>query len=356
MRYSQVGLITYDRARATPGYTLFSPNFGRETYLVGMRGDIVHQWRNHPLEPGNYAQLLKNGNLLWAGRTKEGNLPNTGGKGGLLRELDWDGNVVWEYRDDNQHHDFRRLDNGNTLYIAWEAMRPENAKRVRGGVPGTEKNGVIYGDYIREVDPAGKTVWEWHSQDLEIEKYELNNIGHREEFAHCNAVFPFDNGDVMLSFRRISTIMIIDRKTGKPRWEKTDLSWGMQHDCVMLDNGNILFFANGHDTGAAPASRVIELDPKTGKTVWEYAGDPPWTFHSPHISGQQRLDSGNTLICEGNWGRIFEVTPQKEIVWEYISPFFGRHHAGFAGNWVFRAYRYAADSPQIRGRLGPVQV
>ena len=106
----------------------------------------------------------------------------------------------------------------------------------------------------------------------------------------------------------------------------------------------------------SPASKVIELDPKTGNTVWEYAGDPPWTFHSPHISGQQRFANGNTLICEGNWGRIFEVTPQKEIVWEYISPFFGKHPAGFTGNWVFRSYRYAADSSEIKGRLGPVQL
>ncbi|MFM9970997.1 MAG: arylsulfotransferase family protein [Burkholderiales bacterium] len=355
MRYQQVGLTVNDRERATPGYTLYSPNFANETFILGMRGEVVHQWRNHPLNPGNYAYLLKNGNLLWAGRTKEGNLPNTGGKGGWLRELDWDGKLVWEYRDDNQHHDFRRLDNGNTVYIAWEKMRPEDARRVVGGVPGTEKDGDIYGDYIREIDPAGKTVWEWHSQDLEIERYPVNMVGHREEFAHCNAVCPLANGDVMLSFRRISTVMIIDRKTGKPRWEKTDLSWGMQHDCVMLDTGNILLFANGTDTGNAPASRVIELDPATGKTVWEYKGSPPWTFFSPHISGQQRLASGNTLICEGQWGRIFEVTPAGEIVWEYINPNFGIGTGGHKSNWVFRAYRYAADSLEIRGRLGPVQ-
>ena len=124
-------------------------------------------------------------------------------------------------------------------------MRPENARRVIGGVPGSEKNGEIYGDYIREIDPAGRIVWEWHSQDLEIERYPLNMVGHREEFAHCNAVCPLPNGDYMLSFRRISTIMIIDRATGRPRWEKTDLTWGMQHDCELLPNGNILFFEIG---------------------------------------------------------------------------------------------------------------
>jgi hypothetical protein len=352
MRYSQFGLTLYDRERATPGYTLYSPNFGHETYLLGLRGEVTHQWRGHPRFPGNYAYLLDNGNLLWAGRLAEGNLPHTGGKGGWLRELDWDGKLVWEYTDPNQHHDFRRLPNGNTIYIGWEAMTPENIKRVKGGVPGKEKDGVIYGDYVREIDPSGKTVWEWHAQDLEIERYPLNMVGHREEFAHCNACCPLSNGDVMLSFRKLSSIMIIDRKTGKPRWEMRDELWGQQHDCEMLNNGNILFFANGQDTGGAPHSRVIELDPGTRKTVWEYKGNPPWTFFSPHISGAQRLASGNTLVCEGQWGRIFEVTPQCEIVWEYINPHHGVQPSGAYCNWVFRAYRYAAESPQIRGRLG----
>lgn len=356
MRCQQFGLISYDRARATPGYTVYSPIHCNEVFILGMRGDVVHRWANLEYQPGNYAYLLYNGNLLMGGRTAEGYLPHTGGKGGILRELDWQGRVVWEYRDDNQHHDFRRLANGNTIYIAWEPMRPENAARVQGGRAGSEKDGVIYSDYIREIDPAGNTVWEWHMQDMEIERYPINPVSHREEFAHCNACCPLPNGDVMLSFRVISTIMVIDRKTGKPRWEKRDDRWGKQHDCEMLPNGNILFFANGVDTGTHPHSRVIELDPGTGKTVWEYKGDPPWSFFSPHISGAQRLESGNTLICEGQWGRIFEVTNEGEIVWEYINPTSGSMHNGLVVNWVFRAYRYGADSPQIRGRLGPVQV
>ncbi len=355
MRCQQFGLTLHDRERATPGFTLLVPSARHEAYLLGMRGEVLHQWSGFPHTPAAYAYLLKNGNLLWAGRTPAGNLPATGGKGGLLRELDWDGKIVWEYRDENQHHDFRRLSNGNTIYIGWETMRPENIRRVKGGVPGSEKDGAIYGDYIREIDPSGRVVWEWHAQDLEIERYPLNMVGNREEFAHCNACCPLPNGDVMLSFRKISTIMIIDRRSGKPRWEMRDDSWGQQHDCSMLDNGNILFFANGQDTGTQPHSRVIELDPHTRQTVWEYKGNPPWSFFSPHISGAQRLSTGNTLICEGLWGRVFEVTPHGEIVWEFINPFHGPQRSGIMGNWVFRAYRYAEESEEIRGRLGPVQ-
>ena len=66
-------------------------------------------------------------------------------------------------------------------------------------------------------------------------------------------------------------------------------------------------------------------------------------FFSPYISGAQRLPNGNTLICEGVHGRIFEVTPARDVVWEYISPFFF-DESGRPGvnNWVFRAFRYTA--------------
>jgi outer membrane protein assembly factor BamB len=146
-------------------------------------------------------------------------------------------------------------------------------------------------------------------------------------------------------------IALIDRQTRKLKWEHRDDSFGMQHDCEPLVNGNVTLFANGTNITTNPFSRVIELDPRTNKTVWEYRGKPTYTFFSPHISGAQRLGSGNTLICEGQWGRLFEVTPEGDIVWEYVSPFMGPDRFGDPSNEVFRAYRYAADSPQIRGRV-----
>ena len=100
------------------------------------------------------------------------------------------------------------------------------------------------------------------------------------------------------------------------------------YDCTPLLNGNITLFANGINTTTNPFSRVIELDPRTHKAVWEYRAKPAYTFFSPHISGAQRMSTGNTLICEGQWGRLFEVTAEGEIVWEYVSPFMGPDRAG----------------------------
>ncbi len=352
MRHRDFGLLVCDPHRATPGLTLFSPINGKATYMIGLRGDVLHQWE-HPLVTGPYAYLLDNGNLLWAGRLPEGP-QHMGGRGGLIREYDWNGKVLWEHRHVGQHHDFRRLPNGNTIFLGWEVVPPEIEKRIPGGLAGTSHpDGCMYGDNILEVTPEGKTVWEWHAcRDMEVEKYPLVSNQLRDEFAHANAISPLPNGDIYISFRRLNMIGLIDKQTRKMKWQHRDDSFGMQHDCAPLPNGNITLFANGINTTTNPFSRVIELDPRTHKTVWEYRAKPTYTFFSPHISGAQRLASGNTLICEGQWGRLFEVTPEGEIVWEYVSPFMGPDRSGDLSNEVFRAYRYAVDSPQIENASG----
>ena len=367
MRYQKTGLTAFDEAAATPGYNLIARLRGRAAYLVGMDGEVAHEW-HLPDEPGDVVYLLPNGNLLATGHDHDTSpMPGEtlsrfvggdgpvlrGGTGGAIREYDWDGNLVFEYRNREQHHDARKLPNGNYLYLGWEIMPEAAARRVTGGRPGTEHNGHIYGDYLHEATPGGEIVWEWHFHEDSIEDFPVCPLCDRNEFAHANACFPMENGDVMLSFRRLNTVAIVDRGTRRIRWHRRDDSWGHQHDCQVLDNGNVLLFANGIHASQIPASSIVEFQPDTGDVVWEYKGSPPYTFFSPHISGVQRLASGNTLICEGQWGRVFEVTPEGKIVWEYISPFFDPMPDGSGEtNMIFRAYRYAAESPEIDGRLG----
>lgn len=366
MRIQQTGLIEADPTRATPGFTLVTRLRGKAAYLVDMKGEVVHTWEL-PSGPGDLVYMLPGGRLLATGHVHDSEPlpgetqsrfsggegpPLRGGAGGAIREFDWDGTLLNEYINREQHHDARKLPNGNYLYLGWEIMRPDTAARVVGGQPDTEHNGHIYGDYLHEVTPAGDLVWEWHFQDEDIEEFPMCARCYRNEFAHANACFPMPGGDVMVSFRRLNMVAIIDRETRRIRWQHRDDSWGHQHDCQLLDNGNILVFANGIHGGEVPASRVVEFDPETGDTVWQYGGAPPYSFFSPNISGAQRLVSGNTLICEGQSGRVFEVTPESDIVWEYISPFFDPMPNGPGQtNMMFRSYRYAAGSPEIDGRL-----
>jgi outer membrane protein assembly factor BamB len=87
----------------------------------------------------------------------------------------------------------------------------------------------------------------------------------------------------------------------------------------------------------------LEIDPVTVKLVWSYTAP---TFFATNISGAQRLPNGNTLVTEGPDGRVFEVTTQGAIVWEYIYPVFST--AAQPTNSVYRAYRLPYDwIPQL---------
>jgi outer membrane protein assembly factor BamB len=352
MLFNQFGLTYHNKEQATPGFTLFSPIHHNLAYLLNIEGEIVHQWN---LQKGgiNLSALLPNGNLFITELTEEGPVIPSG-KAGWLREYDWDGNIVWEHHDENQHHDARRLPNGNTVYIAWNKLNDQIAKKVKGGRHGTEyhlEGGGIFEDVIREIDSNGNVVWEWHSSNLDMDKFTLCPLCKRHEWAHANTCAPLPNGDIMVSYRVLNLLIIIDRKTGKVKWEYHEPDLGHQHDPHVMENGNILVFANGMHGNDLNFSRIVEFDPENKKIAWEYRGKPALSFYSPHISGMQRLTSGNTLICEGSKGCIFEVTPSGDVVWEYVSNFWSHNPLHGDVNWIFRAQRYSADSPQIQNRL-----
>ena len=351
MRYRELGLLEYEKDQAQEGYTLIAPVQGESIYLINMTGHVVHQW-TLPEKLGSLAYLLPNGHLLTACLTIDGP-PIVEGKGGHLMEFDWNGNLIWEHVDHSQHHDFRRLPNGNTMYLGWDEMTNEQAARVKGGIPGTEREGKIYSDFIKEVTPEGTVEWEWHARNLVIEDYPLDADCNRFEFAHANACAPAPNGNILINFRHLSLMAVIDKGTKKFIWERRDRSWGHQHNPELLKTGNITLFANGMINDVQPVhSRAIEMDPTTGEIVWQYKAPQSWTFFSPVVSSVQRLTNGNTLICEGLTGRVFEITQEGNLAWEYISPYFNDIFPNDgASNLLFRAYRYNKDSPEIEGRL-----
>ena len=347
----QLGLTVYKPERAYQGYTLFAPLSGTDVYLIDMRGSVVHRWQV-PFRPASYGYLLEDGHLLFGGQT--GKAPvNFGGSGGVVMEADWDGSILWEYREDTLHHDFCRMDNGNTMLLGWEPTPTEPATRIKGGKLGTEPEMGIWSDYFREVTSDGKVAWEWHAYEhLDTETDLLCPLHTREEWTHANACEVLPDGNLLTSFRLLDTVAIIDKSSGEFIWKWGKEELGHQHDPNPLENGNILIFDNGwHSIKATqPRSRIIEVNPKTDQIEWQYETRPPWEFFSSFISGAQRLPNGNTLICEGMTGRLFEITTEGETVWEYINPFFGDDDRLGRTNHVFRAYRYGPDFPGFRGK------
>lgn len=404
--YIRTGLIYYDPEKAFKGYTLYAPQnrspqewtglYSHESvaYLIDINGNEVHKWRL-PCPPGNHGILLENGNLLVSGvdgstdnPDKPGGNPGCkyrmGGVSGYLFELDWEGNIVFQYHDGYMHHDFDKLPNGNYIYPQWEKVPEEKQKEIRGGRKGSEfieEDGTttMFADNFIEINPKGEIVWEWHSIDhLNVDEDIIGLIHVRNEWTHCNDVYFFLDGDgsekIITTSRHVDCIYVIDRETGDiekrigntayldPETGHIELkrsavpmaplgvpTMGGPHCAHVIPKGlpgagNYLVYDNGM---YVDSSRAVEFsrDSTTENpiVVWESCQGTMGRRHYSHfISGAQRLPNGNTLICDGALGRFFEVaanTPD-EVVWDYVNPHItDKFHNGS----VFRAHRYGPD-------------
>ncbi|KKL83553.1 hypothetical protein LCGC14_1973600, partial [marine sediment metagenome] len=90
------------------------------------------------------------------------------------------------------------------------------------------------------------------------------------------------------------------------------------------------------------------LSPLIERIEWEYTADPPESFSCKFICGAQRLPNGNTLICEGGKSRLFEVTPDGRIVWDFVNPY----RTEGASRSIYRCTRYSTEyvQPLLAGR------
>jgi len=349
-----LGVRTYKRSACFEGYTLFSSAFGYTEYLIDLNGMVVHTW---PITKSQLAELRPDGNLL------------VDHYGSGLDELAPDGTRVWNW-EGPYHHDFDVQPNGNLVFLISRHEPP----RERFYPPGLEP-GAMRTDVVVEIGDDGEICWEFSFGDHIQEICDLTGLrlplphGERDgtgrvqprglsDWAHTNTIEilqdtplgrrdpRFRAGNLLFSFRALDIIGIIDRGAERIAW-----AWGLgtldgQHQPTMLPDGNILIFDNGTYRGNSVA---LEIDPVSGNTVWCYEdGD---RFYSPYRSGVQRLPNGNTLICESDAGRIFEVTSGCDIVWDYYSPFLGQG-PGNQGRHVYRATRYTADevAPLFRAR------
>lgn len=248
------------------------------------------------------------------------------------------------------------------------------------------------------------------------------------EWTHINAIaYNAELDQIALSVLGFNELWIIDHSTtteqasghsrgrsGKGgdilyRWgnpqayragEAGDQQLFAQHDVQWIPRGrpgegHLLMFNNGRHRPDGDYSSVDEIIPPVDeqgryayqegtafgpdKPAWTYTDPEKSQFYSMHISGAQRLPNGNTLICSGASGTIFEVTADKEVVWKYVNPVSRSRQPKAPGapprdgasekgkspgdgrgkpprpkdeptNTVFRAYRYSPDYPGLLGK------
>jgi hypothetical protein len=169
-------------------------------------------------------------------------------------------------------------------------------------------------------------------------------------------------------------------------------SWPMPPATMALDGArNFLLFDNGCYNPTNAGSKILEVNPyildgdgtlqtatypdgntmfvdpgpdalanttgleRRDQVVWEHGGgnDEINAFYSRYISGCTRMPNGNTIVDAGSWSHFFEVTPDNDVVWEYVvPPADGTEFEGVLNRryGTFRFHRFLSSHPALVGK------
>ncbi len=377
-------------------YTLFAEIGSTETYLIDEAQTIVKTWTStynpglsvYLLENG---ELLRTGSVS-AGNRPTAFSGGAGGMAGVIEIIDWDNTVLWtttvatDAATGNatqgylSHHDVEVLPNGNILVVVWEAKTAAEAIALgRDAV----SDSYLWAGAVYEICRSStlntctdkEIVWSWSAWDHIVQDDDIsisatyvtdvNNYPDQidlnfyssdaKDWTHINSVdYNADTDEILISVRGFSEYWVIDHsdttpgilsRVGNPTayGDPDNQVLFVQHDAQWIESGvpgagNILVFNNGQGRPAGNYSSVDEFCysnagcSTAGELVNSYSEGISGTFYADHISGAQRLPNGNTLVCEGTEGRVFEYDSTDTVIWDYT------HGAN-----MFRATRYYSD-------------
>jgi len=373
------GVTKYDRKKAFPGYNLFTDD-ARYAYLMDMAGNIVYRWQ-FPLSiqgKWEYAELLddgsivaicvakcvakidRNSNIIWVKNISANHdiailpdggylipvaEPEVGYRSHLVKfdavtRFSGDGEILEKWSTRKQLPTLKKLH--DPLPVDLEVYRLSTAlrelylftKKIYTFTHAFRKNIIVrvvqdhqqnnYAPIVKKPVFSVRIVAKIRNK---IEKIIGLNFSH--DYYHLNTieVLPktalgmrdarFQQGNHLICLRNANLILILDKDTKKVVWHWGPRMLDWPHMPTLLENGNILIYDNGANRSY---SRIVELNPISKSIEWEYKARPPQQFYSQWRGSNQRLPNGNTLICESENGRAFEVTKDKEIVWEFYNP------------------------------------
>ena len=259
-------------------------------------------------------------------------------------------------------------------------QQPGTAADICPPPPGTTNHICDRSDYLHfnNVNFLGPNKW----YDAGDQRFHPDNLIFDSRGANFLAIIAHDD---YAGFKKGDIIYRVGPDYAGTPWASLGQIIGL-HNAHMIPatlpgGGNILLFDNGGMGGWGPLredcpgtsnaalrdyTRILEFNPETYEVVWEYTQTNPTydtggdghtygnerKFFSAFMGGVQRLVNGNTLITEANSGRVFEVTPQGDVVWEYIAGKDISTKPGvpdLVGAAVYRAYKVPKDWAPANG-------
>jgi len=305
----------WDAARTYNGYTLFGTR--GTTYLIDFEGHVIHTW---PI--GTNPRFTEAGTLLDA---VGGNPSNQN----QWKELDWNGNVVWQYTETRTnyhgHHDFAKIYNpklgdSTFIYIANKDLTAQQC--LDAGCDASHSYTGAQMDAVVEVNRQGTVIWEWCFFDHVVQdmyqslptygvvantpgRINLNLRGNpvKGDWLHCNS----------LDYNQEKDLIVINSVHG---------------EFYVIDHGNTFISGNADSSIALAASSAGDFLYRFGDPAKYDQGDPPsvldnWdksTTGNKQIGGAHDIQwikpglpgAGNFLIFS-NSENLFELTPQSYI-------------------------------------------
>lgn len=323
--------------RAFAGYNLVASGHGPEAFLTDMQGKVVHRWRHEA--PPDYGVPPERNFWRRTHLLEDGSLLAIFDPFGIVK-LDRHSRLVWASDpSENLHHDLDVTADGRIFTLG---KRSRKIPEIHDEVSVAEDMVVILdGENGQVLDrfsifeafqrsPYGREVATYVRQTARLaaekEQWGIEDL-------HTNTIQVFDGSQVGLSplFKKgnmifcsphLNNVFIIDGETRTVVWNWSG-PWYRIHEPQLVAGGTFVLFHNNGYQEEDRFSQVLEYDLLDRREVWSYEGDParPETrFFSGTSSTVSRLPNGNTLIVVTESGRVLEVTPAKEVVWEYINP------------------------------------
>jgi hypothetical protein len=321
---NKVGVTVHDPSRAYQGVNAFCSENSGTFKLMDMHGKVLRRVTVEvpaPRYEGNICKVAEwydDKSLVMVVEQTE------------LVRVDLDSRVIWRWPG-SYHHDVDVSPDG-TIY----AIRND----LDRSLPALHFGKKITDDVIVQLSPTGESLKEFSLMEMVRLNPELWDRVRRTadslkpgtrppgpfDLFHVNTVevireripfregLVFEKGDILFCARNFNVIGVIDAKTSRIKWH-----WGMgqlerPHMPTLLPDGRVMVFDNGVKRHY---SRVLIVSPATSKIDWEYKSKPAEAFYSETRGGAEQLPNGNVLITESEKGRIFEITADGQIVWEY---------------------------------------
>jgi len=321
----------YDPSRAYNGYTYFQTyDLNNGYFCVDMNGQVLWQRKNSLAVVGHGAGLdvAHDGNVLVLP------LDNPTMINPVANKIVW----AWNKTPPLSHHSIIMTPRGSVMFLELDLDIPVESP------PWDDCS--VFGDVIKEVDiQTHEVLWEWHLHHyvdpVEHHNEDLCTLGEgltRGDWSHSNTVKYYEdywfNGQnfdvVLLNARNLSTFYMIDYATSEILWScgqhgtfgrrepPEEPLFSYQHEVDMLPNGNVIMFDNGNER-VPQVSRALEIsvDPVAGtvEEVWSWT-EPNEIMFDLFMGDATRLPNGNTLLTNVLQGRLIEVTPDGEKVWQ----------------------------------------